>query len=201
VQFKIGFLASRYKNIRDEELIPLIREGNVSAFNELFQRYSERLYLYLLKMLHGDEEQANDSLQELFLKIIEKGHYFDSKRNFSTWIYKIATNMCINAYKAQKIRAEKADKISIEALASEHANKDPTIEHEIDRDRFEKMVMRELNGFNSETKSIFLLRFQEDLSIKEISKIVLLPEGTVKSRLFYTIKKLAQRLQHFNQPE
>jgi RNA polymerase sigma-70 factor (ECF subfamily) len=199
VQSAIKFLDGNYRKLSNEELLLHIQGGNVAAFNELFHRYSKRLYFYLFKMLSGDEEKAKDFLQELFLKIIEKGHYFDSKRSFSTWVYKIATNMCLNAYKAQKIRAAKINE-QIRYPPVDGTNKIiEEIDQRIDRENFNKLLTRQLNRINPVSKSIFLLRFQENLSIREISKIVSLPEGTVKSRLFYTIKKLAHQLHHFNQ--
>jgi RNA polymerase sigma-70 factor (ECF subfamily) len=196
LQLHIKLLNRKYHKKSDESLISLIHAGNVSAFNELFNRYGNRLYWYFYKMLNRDEEKSKDFLQDLFLKIIEKAHYFDSGKKFSSWIYTIATNMCLNEYKMRKIRTEKADLVSsYVGIEMDY----PTIDQEIDRERFKNHLLRELDGINSATKSIFLLRFQENMSIKEISKMVSLPEGTVKSRLFYTVKKLAQRLQPFHQ--
>jgi RNA polymerase sigma-70 factor (ECF subfamily) len=177
-------------------LISLIHAGDVQAFNELFNRYGRRLYWYFFKMLSRDEEKAKDFLQDLFVKIIEKVHYFDTGKRFSSWIYRIATNMCLNEYKVQGKWLEKSEQI---AFVAGSEIEEPTIDQKIDRDNFKKRVSRELTEMDPDTKSIFILRFQENMSIKEIGKIVSLPEGTVKSRLFYAFKKLAQRLQPFNQ--
>ena len=192
----IRFMNHTYRMKRDEDLIPLIKNKNRAAFNELFNRYSQRLYWYFFKMLNRDEETAKDFLQDLFLKIIENARHFDAGKNFSSWVYKIATNMCINEYKKKKMHTEKNDRIFTE---TENTIKYPHNDEKIDEEFFRKRVLKVLNTMDPETKSIFLLRFQEGMHIKEISRIILLPEGTVKSRLFYTVQRLAQRLQLYNQ--
>jgi RNA polymerase sigma-70 factor (ECF subfamily) len=198
LRFEIFSASGKHRKLTDEELIPLIHAGNVSAFNELFNRYGQRLYCYFVKMLDRNEEKAKDFLQDLFLKLIEKLHYFDAGRNFSHWIYKIATNMCLNEYKVQKNKHSKSG-VEVWSVANQKvAAYDPNVEQQIDKEKFQLCLSQELEKVNPETRSIFLLRFQENCSIKAISQIMSLPEGTIKSRLFYTIKKLAQNLHHFN---
>ena len=199
MRFEIRYASGKHRKLTDEELILLVHAGNVSAFNELFNRYGQRLYCYFVKMLNRDEEKAKDFLQDLFLKLVEKLHYFDTGRNFSHWIYKIATNMCLNEYKVQKIKHSKSN-VALLSLANQEVGAyEPNVEQKIDKENFQRCLAQELKKINPETRSIFILRFQENCSIKEIGQIMSLPEGTVKSRLFYTIKKLAHKLHHFNQ--
>ena len=73
-----------------------IRQGEKTAFNELYQRYSGKLYGYILKLLWYNEVSAQDLLQDLFTKIITQPHLFDTNRSFKTWVYTIASNLCKN---------------------------------------------------------------------------------------------------------
>src|SRR5438270_11355736 len=95
------------KNIKkcdDSELMALMGNGNTRAFDELYERYSRKLLNYFRKMLNNNTEKAQDFLQDLFIKILEKGSYYDSTKNFSTWLYALACNMCKNEYRNHAIR-------------------------------------------------------------------------------------------------
>ena len=105
--------------------------------------------------------------------------------------------MCKSEYRRRSIRkntrnVEDIDKVSLDSSIEEH-----TIEKKIDRKDFKSILFKELENINEEQKTVFLLRYQENFCIKEISKIVNCPEGTVKSRLFYATKKLALTLKEF----
>ncbi len=81
-----------------------IQWGDTAAFDELYQRYSQRLLYYFYRMLGGDEDRAQDFLQDLFLKIIEKPNQFVSKQRFSNWIFTVTHNMCKNEYRRLSVR-------------------------------------------------------------------------------------------------
>src|SRR5690606_3276565 len=74
--------------------------GKEKAFNEIYNRYSKPLFLFFYRRLYQENNKAQDFLQDLFLKLIEKAATFDSSKKFSTWIYTIAYNMCKNEYRA-----------------------------------------------------------------------------------------------------
>lgn len=198
MQFKVNFSGNTYHRHSDEELVVLIRSGNEPAFNELFERYGKQMYWYFIKMLNHDTEGAKDFLQDLFLKILEKSRDFNEEKKFKSWLYTIATNMCINEHNRKKFRHEKNDHLFVHQKNKvDHLQ----IEDMVDKKTILNQVMQIINKLNPETRSIFLLRFQEDMNIKQISEIVSLPEGTVKSRLFYIIKKLTQRFHNHLQQE
>ena len=77
------FKPLNYQQLADEKLIVAITNGDSSAFNELYKRYNERLLYYFYRMLWNDKEMAQDFLQDLFIKIIDKPHLFDVERKFS----------------------------------------------------------------------------------------------------------------------
>ncbi len=175
-----------------------IQRGDTSAFDELYHRYSRRLLLYFFRELGGDEEKAQDFLQEIFLKVIEKHALFDTERNFSTWIFTVAYNMCKNEYRRQSTRARVESITETDEVLLMPEDESHQAEEKLDQGAFQKALYSELEKFEDGQRSAFLLRYQQNLSIKEISEVLACPEGTVKSRLFHTTRKLARKLKAFN---
>ena len=175
-----------------------IHRGDTSAFDELYHRYNQRMLLYFFRELGGDEQKAQDFLQEIFLKVIEKHALFDTERKFSTWIFTVAYNMCKNEYRRQSSRASVEISAEMDEVLLMSEGESPQAEDKLDQGAFQKALYSELEKFEDGQRSTFLLRYQQNLSIKEISEVLSCSEGTVKSRLFYTTRKLAKKLQAFN---
>lgn len=181
------FKAVNYKKHTDEKLVLAIQNGDTSAFNELYSRYHERLLYYFYRMLGSNKEQAQDFLQELFYKVIDKSHLFDTKRKFSTWIFSIAHNMCKNEYRSREVRSvieyvENTDSFNVDD--PENQPRSYSVED----------IFNCLGQFDENQQTAFLLKYREGLSIEEISTILKIPKGTIKSRLFYTRKKIQEQL-------
>lgn len=189
-------LATDYSPKSDECLMQDIKNGHTAAFDELYGRYSTRLLHFFYRMFDKDNEKAEDFLQDLFLKIIEKPHLFDADKRFSTWVYAIANNMCRNEYRRLAIRTNGQNQVD-EVLYNGNKICPPDIENRIDSTLFLQMLREEIEHLDEIKKSTFLLRYQENFSLKEIAEIMQCSEGTVKSRLFYTTQKLADKLKIF----
>ena len=172
----------------DEELMELVGSRSHAALDELYGRYATRLVAYFVRMLDGDEALAQDFLQDLFLKIIERPELFDTRRSFRTWVYSVAHNMCRNEFRRRRVR------LHDDADADTFASDNPAHDLRFDLERFASRLDAELATLGVELRTTFLLRYQEELSIKEIAAVVDAPEGTVKSRLFNTARRLARRL-------
>jgi RNA polymerase sigma-70 factor (ECF subfamily) len=117
---------------------------------------------------------------------------YTSGRKFSTWIFSIAHNMCKNEYRRWEIR--QFVEIDFDAI---RYDTESAIER-IDREDFKRILAAELDAMDEDHRAAFLLRYEENFSIREISDVLNCPEGTVKSRLYYTARKLAARLKNFN---
>jgi len=161
----------------------------------LYHRYAKPMLYFFYQRLYQDEQKAQDLLQDLFLKIVERPEQFNRDKKFKTWLYTIAANMCKNEYRKDAVRGVKINYV--------HLNDMPEIETVFLPDRFDKALFAatlttELNKLNESQRDVFLLRYQEECSINEISEILGCAEGTVRSRLFYCIKKLAVSLRAFN---
>ena len=174
----------------DEVLMDRFKNGSQKAFTQLYNRYSEQLLRFMYRMVNNDELLAQDLLHDVFVRLIENPEKFDTNRNFKSWIYTVVSNECKKQYR--KTPTHNID---------DHTNniEDPScVLTKMDEERFKKVLGTELSHLSFEHRSCFVLRYQEKFTIKEISDVMDCAEGTVKSRLHYTIKQLANKLAIFN---
>lgn len=186
--------------ISDEALMRRLQsDGDTAAFDTLYHRFSKRLLVYFFRMLGGDEEKAQDFLQDLFVKVIDRAHLYREGASVSTWLFTIAHNMCKNEYRRLAVRRILERLGDPEAIPGEAV----TAGHAMERQDFRADLLRALQRLDAAQRSAFILRYQEQRSIAEISAIMGCSEGTTKSRLFYATRKLADRLaeHHPNAPE
>lgn len=162
------------------------------AFNEIYKRYSRRLLYYFYRMLGNSEEMAQDFLQDLFYKLIDKPHLYDPGQRFSTWIFSIAHNMCKNEFRRRTVRNHVHS--SEDLMAYQAGDEDAP-----DINAMVNAIYKELDNLGESHKTAFILRYREGFQVKEIGEIMNLPEGTVKSRLFYTRQMLAGKLKKVNE--
>jgi RNA polymerase sigma-70 factor (ECF subfamily) len=179
--------ARRYTRLRDEELMTSVYLGETDAFNELYRRYSKRLSYYFYRMLGNSHEKSQDFLQDIFIKIIERPDLFDASRRFSTWIFSIAHNMCKNEYRRLRVRNVMAHEENMDQYFD-----DSRMAEEIHLTA--DQIFREINELCEAERTAFILYYREDFSLREIGQVLEIPEGTVKSKLFYARKKLSQKL-------
>lgn len=183
--------ATPYTVQSDEQLMQLLVQGRDAALTELYGRYSKAMLYYFFRMLGHDKEKAQDFLQDLFLKLIEKPALFDPKRKFSTWLYTVAHNMCKNEYRKREVRKVMQSGSEVDADNGQRPDND------LHEKMFTEALYKELDTLDEDRKTAFLLKYREGFSIEEISKVIECKPGTVKSRLFYTNKHLAERLSAF----
>lgn len=173
----------------DEQLMQEIERGHSAAFDLLYERYSEKLYRYLFRLLNNDRERAEDFLQEVFLKVLNSADSFDATKSVSTWLYTIATNLCRNEWRNTSNRQR-----LMKTFEPWEHHSPKTVNEKIDEQYRNKLLNAVMTELDYEDREIMQLRFQQELSIREIAIIASLPEGTVKSRIFYLLKKLAKQL-------
>lgn len=184
----MSLFRKNYSKLTDEELMSLLTKGGQSALDELYLRYSKPLLNFFFRMLNGDREKAEDLLHDLFLKIIEKPESFDGNKKFNTWFYTLASNMIKNEYRSRQVRYQHATETI--NLAGEYELNSESL----DRQFFDTRLKAELEKLDPDSKTMFNLRFVEEMSVKQIAEIMNCPEGTIKSRLFYLTRQLAGKL-------
>jgi RNA polymerase sigma-70 factor (ECF subfamily) len=190
-----SWFGPKFSSCTDEELMLHIAAKNTRAFDELYKRYSSSLVRYFYRMLFKDRERAEDFMQDLFMKIINKPEAFNTERKFTTWMYSVANNMCKNEYRRLNTKPTAELDVYEQELESEHGT---AFVKQIDHKTFKTQLFTELEVLDNKHRSTFLLRYEEGLSLKEISAALDCSEGTVKSRLFYTLRKLSSRLKVFD---
>lgn len=174
----------------DEELMAeVIRHHSSVAITELHRRYSKRLLGYFIKMLQRDAETANDFVQEIFLRILEKKHLYDPSKPFYTWVFTIASNMCKTAYR----------RTPMVALTEIHSGyRQEMSEDFAEKAHFQQRMKESLARLEHHHRTVFVLRYMEQFSLNEIAEISEVSLGTVKSRLFYATQKMTQMLKDFD---
>ncbi len=186
---------SYYQDLADNELMKLVAKQDERAFSILYDRYNVLLINYFYKMLWQDREKAQDFMQDFFAKLIEKPKLYDPSRNFKTWMYSVANNMCKNEYRKQANRSNTSYGLNEQTQV---ADKQFDMEKKTDEQVFKEKLNEELDKLDEKQKSTFVLRYFEELSVKEIAKTLNCSEGTVKSRIFYTLKKLSESLKEYS---
>lgn len=167
----------------------LITDKDKLAFTELYHRYAQKLERYCLRLLKADANAA-DIVHEVFVKIVESPKAFDTNQKFSTWIYTIATNLCLNSIRNNQNR---------ERLLELHYEQNELITsfHQIDANSLKANINDVFKELNEKEQKIFVLRFEHQIPLKEIASILQIPEGSVKSCIFYLLKKLTKKLKPF----
>lgn len=184
-------LEKDYKQMSDEILMGYLSQGDERAFSMLYKRYSPKLMGFFFRMLWKDKEKAEDFTQDIFSKIIQKPELFDQSKKFSTWIFSIANNMCKNEYRKQTVRQTVHEKIQFSENGVDHQR------NEYDKELIKSELNKAIDQLDEKHKVVFIMKYKQHLSIKEIAGVIDISEGTVKSRLFYSLKKLSEKLTLF----
>ena len=176
----------------DEALmVEVINHHSHAAITDLHARYSRKLLGYFIRMLNHDTELAQDFVQEIFLKILEKKHLYDPTKKFYTWIFTIASNMC-------KTEFRKPFSTSISADEYELTTRAGLGEDLLEKQRFNALLEKSLQQLELHHKTVFVLRYIELFSLQEIAEITDTSLGTVKSRLFYATRKMTAQLKAYD---
>ncbi len=176
----------------DESLMVLVQAGNHRAFSELYDRYANRMKGYFLRMLWYREDVAEDYVHDIFLKIIENPERFNTEMKFLPWFFQVASNMCKNAYRKKAFDDEYRNQMD------RHSTVIPMIEKEIDERIERDELQKVLDKMDEEKRNLYLMRYQQELSIKELSEVFETNEGTIKSRLHQLRKTLMLSLSNVN---
>lgn len=176
---------SKYRELSDEELIHLVKSGEIMPFDELVRRNEVRVHDLCYKMVRNYDD-AKDLAQETFLKAYRKIKKFDGRSKFSTWLYRIAVNNCLNFLKKQKPTVELYDEI----VGSKKDDPAQIYKGKKLRERIAGAVAK----LPEVQRAVFTLRSLEDLSYQEVSDILKKPISTIKVNHHLAVKNLRNHL-------
>ena len=171
----------------DEALIGRIAGGDRLAMQVLYARHHVRVYRFLLRLVRN-EATAEDLMSEVFLDVWRQASRFEGRSSVSTWVLAIARFKALSSFR-RRTEGELTDEV---AAAIEDPADDPAVELQ---KKDQSAVLRQcLEALSVEHREIIDLVYYHEKSVEEVAEIVGIPEGTVKTRMFYARKKLAELL-------
>ncbi|CEH31493.1 RNA polymerase [Aneurinibacillus migulanus] len=175
----------------DQELVELVLQGNKQAYNQIVDRYKGKIYSFLYGMI-GRPQDAQDLAQEVFIKAYFHIQSYKPDYSFSSWLYRIATNHCLDELRKQKrVPYISQENGSHEENSFVHHRTPESIYLEKERNAVLHKYIMELD---ENYRTVLVLRHIEHLSYKEISHILGVPVTTVQMRLYRVHKKLRKLL-------
>lgn len=195
-----GGEAAAPKDRSDEQLMLDYAGGDVAAFEELVSRHERPLFFFILRSC-GRRELAEEILQEVFFKVIKASDRYKPTAKFTTWVYTIARNLCVD--KARK--RNRVDETSLDKPAGQDADASPLVELladpnatasgvEYERQAFRRKLNDALQALPNDQREVFILREFSGLKFHEIAEAVGCKVPTAKSRMRYALEALRGHL-------
>ena len=174
-----------------------LRRRDPDLLDRLIEQYQHRLLRYLI-YLAGNRELAEDLFQETWIRVLERGHQYDGRHAFSTWLYAVARNLTLD-YLRRKSPLSLDDLMDDEDHAPiEPADTRPAAWEVVEQHQQAERINAALLSIPSEYRETVVLRFQEGMALNEISAVTGAPVGTVKSRLYRGLNLLMGELEGTN---
>jgi RNA polymerase sigma-70 factor, ECF subfamily len=170
--------------MKDYELIEAFQNGDEFAFVGIYNRYKGAVYAFCLKMLN-DSEQAQDCMQETYLRVYENRNRLLKRESFKSWLFTIARNQCLNRIRRNRKHVAFNDDVGSTCLSSDTP---VTRMEKTDQIRFVRCY---LDRLKLEYREVLILREYQNLSYEEIAAVTRSSISSVKSRLFKARKKFA----------
>ena len=175
-----------------------VQKGDHNAFGEIVEIYKDRIYQLCYRML-GNAHEAEDIAQEAFIRAYVNIERYNINRKFSTWLYRIATNLCIDRIRKKKpdyfLDAEVAGTDGLN-LYSQVKSKEMSPDEKVAKMELQEIIQMEILKLPEKYRSVILLKYIEELSLKEISEVLDLPIGTVKTRIHRGREALRKQLRN-----
>ena len=183
----------------DEKLMLAFKAGDVRAFETLVHRHRQAIFNFLLRLC-GQRQRAEDLLQETWLKVVRSAPSYEHKAKFTTWVYTIARNLCMDSIRKESYR--KADSLDAavgegddeRALSETVPSSDASPDRSAHNTAVRPMIEKALKGLPAEQREVFILREYHGIAFKEIAEVTGVPENTVKSRMRYALEGLRRTL-------
>lgn len=176
----------------DKEILELYKAGErEKAFGEIVESYSERLYWHVRRFLCSHED-TDDLLQEIFIKIWSSLPSFRWDSSLYTWIYRIATNESLNFLQKQKIRAA----LRFESMSSKLEEKIDE-DNGVDGNEAQKALMKAVQRLPAKQRTVFIMRWFDDLSYEDISEILGTSVGALKASYHFASEKIKTELEKY----
>ena len=185
------------ENLPDVELLACYARGDAAAFAILLGRHQRPLYNFLLRSAR-DANDAEDLLQETWTRVVRDPNAFNQRSKFTTWLYTIARNLCIDHARKRKHRRHASlDGHPNEGgatLGQRVPDDGPGTDRTAESERLGTRIAAAVETLPDEQREVFLLRQLQQMPFAEIAQVVGAPENTVKSRMRYALERLQAEL-------
>jgi RNA polymerase sigma-70 factor (ECF subfamily) len=175
----------------DERVIDACREGDREAFRLLFETYKDRVFAIAVYSFDGDEAAASDVAQQVFMKLMTSINQFRGESAFTTWLYRMVVNACIDERRRRKRFLPFGEVVTVSRIVDRRPQ-----EKEFARVELAECVKTAIAKLRPKLRMPILLKYIEGLSYEEIAVVLGCSKGTVASRLNRGHKELARRLGH-----
>lgn len=177
-------------SLTDDELMQRVcRKDDDRAFGELYHRHARRLMSFFFRQLDRDEALASDFTQDTFMRVWTARDKFTGT-TFRTWLFTIAFNLIKNHIRHSVHQKQYEQFVAMNQAVTE----DSKIIETLDDEAFNNALRQELERMSPDSRLLFSLRFEEELSVPQIAEVMAIPEGTVKSRLHTLTQTLKKKL-------
>jgi len=180
----------------DVELVKKAKKGDRQAYNKLIVQYKDAVYSVVYRMVHNKQE-AEDLTQETFIKAYKSITSFNEAYAFSTWLFKIATNSCIDHFRKRKLKTYSMDetiRYKDDEIRHEYADPEPGVEHHLESSERARLIRQAIERLPEKYRIVIEMRHQQEQSYEEIADSLSLPLGTVKARIFRAREMLNKSL-------
>lgn len=194
-------MSDSFAQMSDEALLAAYAAGEADAFATLLSRYRRPLFNFVLRTVRNPVV-AEDLTQDVFIRIIRRASDFKGSSKFTTWMYTIARNICIDHGRRMSHRRHR----SLDATAPGAEGGAPLVERVasgqpgVDRAAASKGLRTEIaaavDALPDDQREVFLLRQVQGMRFREIAEVIGVPENTVKSRMRYALERLTEALEH-----
>ncbi len=180
----------------DLELMLRVRSGDAESFDLLLCRYRIPLVNFFWRMVH-DRALAEDLAQEVFLRVYRARHRYQAEARFTTWLYRIATNLALNAIRDRRLAESRTEPAEKDGAATARVVPDlkPTAEQQLILSDRERIIRRAVAALPERQCAAVVLHKYHDVDYRHIAKVLEISESAVKSLLFRAYETLRERLE------
>ncbi|MBP1656338.1 MAG: polymerase, sigma-24 subunit, subfamily [Bacteroidetes bacterium] len=176
----------------DLELVDEVRAGNRQAFTELMRRHQEKIYWVARRMV-GSHADADDIVQEAFIKAFLSLGDFRGEAGFYTWLYRIAVNLSLNALRKRHI-VEYLRESELAQMVFPAAKEDP--HKDLENKELESQLARAVAKLPDKQRAVFIMRYYDEMSYEEIAYVLKTSVGGLKANYFHALRKVRQGMSH-----
>jgi RNA polymerase sigma-70 factor (ECF subfamily) len=190
------------EQLSDEELMEAYQAGDARAFEHLLKKHQRPVFNFINRHV-GVDSVAEELFQEVFLRVIKGAATYKRRAKFTTWMYTIARNLCVDHSRRAKHRqAASLDQPmgrgeEGRSLGEVVADKGPGVDRQAIGRQLQGRLQEAIAGLTDDQREVFLMREYMNLPFKEIAEITGCPENTVKSRMRYALERLRQQLEEY----